>query len=84
MLTNNYTQEEYRNHHVIIPSSSDRGALILGDLNAATDQSLIDSQSVRTIITAASGLDHLQFPSNLTHVVFPLLDVKNERIGEYF
>lgn len=39
---------------------------------------------MRTIITAAAGLDHLEIPAEQTHVVFPLLDVKHENIEAYF
>lgn len=59
MLHNNYTQEEYRSYHVIIPANEKKGELILGDLNAATDQQLIQEHRVKTVITAAHGLEHL-------------------------
>lgn len=39
---------------------------------------------MRTIITAAAGLEHLQLPAEQTHVVFPLLDLKHENIEAYF
>jgi len=32
------------------------GELLLGDLNAATDESLMREHNVKTIITAATGL----------------------------
>jgi hypothetical protein len=35
---------------------------------------------VKTIITAAAGLEHLEIPPEQTHIVFPLLDLKNESI----
>ncbi len=78
MFHNNYTQEEYKSHHVILPADSESGtyALILGDLNAATDPNLMNQHSVKTIITAATGLEHLQIPPEQTHVVFPLMDLK--------
>jgi hypothetical protein len=50
--------------------------LLLGDLNAATDAVLMRDHNVKTIITAASGLEHLQIPPEQTHIVFPLLDLK--------
>lgn len=78
MFHNNYTQEEYRSYHVILQSDSETGygELLLGDLNAATDQDLMQEHNVKTIITAATGLEHLQIPPEQTHVVFPLLDLK--------
>lgn len=84
MLHNNYTQDEYKSYHVIIPANEDRGALILGDLNAATDLELIKTHNIKTVITAATGLDHLKIPSELTHIVFPLMDIKTENIEAYF
>ncbi len=41
MLYNNFTQQEYKSHHVIIPACENVGALLLGDLNAATDLEVI-------------------------------------------
>jgi hypothetical protein len=61
-----------------------RGELILGDLNAATDLELLEQHDVKTIITAAAGLEHLEIPPEQTHIVFPLLDLKNESIETYF
>ncbi len=63
MLLNNYTQQDYKSCHVIIPSNENTGALLLGDLNAATDSDIIKKYNIRTIITAASGLEHIKIPS---------------------
>ena len=86
MFHNNYTQEEYRSYHVILQADPEtgNGELLLGDLNAATDQDLMREHNVKTIITAATGLEHLQIPPEQTHVVFPLLDLKTENIQSYF
>jgi len=56
----------------------------LGDLNAVTDHDVMKKYNVKTIITAASGLEHLKIPPDLTHIVFPLLDTKQENISTYF
>ena len=53
------------------------GELLLADLNAATDTKLLEEHNVKTIITAAAGLEHLAIPPEQTHIVFPLLDLKN-------
>ena len=86
MLHNNYTNEEYKSYHVILPadSHSGYGELLLGDLNAATDAGLMEHHKVKTIITAATGLEHLKIPPEQTHIVFPLLDLKTENIQAYF
>lgn len=64
---------------MILPADPERhaGELLLGDLNAATDQQLMQQHKVKTIITAAAGLEHLEIPAEQTHIVFPLLDLKN-------
>jgi hypothetical protein len=43
MFHNNYTQEDYRSYHVILPADPEAGTgeLVLGDLNAATDSELM-------------------------------------------
>jgi len=43
MFHNNYTQEEYKSYHVILSADPDsgKGGLLLGDLNAATDEELM-------------------------------------------
>lgn len=86
MLHNNYTQDDYCSYSVILPADPQlsTGELILGDLNAATDAELMREHNVKTIITAASGLEHLQIPPEQTHIVFPLLDLKTEHIENYF
>ena len=40
--------------------------------------------NIKTIITAAAGLDHLEIPSIVTHIVYPLKDAKSENIKSYF
>jgi hypothetical protein len=79
MFHNNYTQEQYKSYHVILPADTENGngELLLGDLNAATDEELMRTHNVKTIITAATGLEHLKIAAEQTHVVFPLLDLKS-------
>lgn len=64
MLHNNYTADDYKSYHVILPADTEAalGSLLLGDLNAATDQQLMLEHNVKTIITAATGLEHLHIP----------------------
>lgn len=84
MLVNNFTQKEYKSSHVIVPACEGVGALLLGDLNAVTDLQIINKFNIKTIITAASGLENLKIPSDLTHIVFPIVDTKQENISAYF
>jgi hypothetical protein len=58
MFHNNYTQEDYKSYHVILPADPETGtgAVLLGDLNAATDTELMRTFNVKTVITAATGL----------------------------
>lgn len=84
-MFNNFTsQKEYQSCNVIVEASEGRGPLLIGDFNAATDESILMANSVKTVITAAAGLDHLQIPNSVTHIVYPLQDSKNENIKSYF
>jgi protein-tyrosine phosphatase len=44
----------------------------------------LKANQIKTVITAAAGLDHLQIPGSVTHIVYPLQDVKTENIKSYF
>lgn len=59
-MFNNFTGEkEYECYNIIIPATQDRGPLIIGDFNAATDEEILKEHQVKTVITSAAGLDHL-------------------------
>jgi hypothetical protein len=77
MLGYNYPRSEIRPYHVIISSDPEArtGELILGDVNAASDQTLLQEHRVKTIITAAAGLDQVSVSAEQTHIVFPILEV---------
>lgn len=84
-MFNNFTSEkEYQSCNVIVNKSEGRGALLIGDFNAATDEEVLTANEIKTVITAATGLDHLQIPSSVTHIVYPLQDAKTENIKSYF
>ena len=84
-MSHNY-HTPHQSYHVILPRDTQRhtGALILGDIHAATDPDLLEQHNVKTIITAASGLDQVRVAAEQTHIVFPLSDSKNECIERYF
>ena len=84
-MSHNYHTPQH-SYHVILPSDSQQltGALLLGDIHAATDSDLLEQHNVKTIITAASGLDQVRVAAEQTHIVFPLSDSKNECIERYF
>ena len=76
-MFNNFTAEkEYCSCNVIIPADNDRGALLIGDFNSATDDQVHRKHNIKTIITSAAGLDHLEIPAAVTHIVYPLRDAK--------
>lgn len=50
---------------------------MIGDFNAATDEKVLMANSIKTVITAAAGLDHLEIPASVTHIVYPLQDAKS-------
>ena len=85
-MLNNYTDcsDIYHPCDAILPAGSGMGALLIGDFNSATDSDLLKSHNVRTIITAAAGMEHLQVPPNILHITFPLLDAKTENIHQFF
>lgn len=39
---------------------------------------------MEVVITAAAGMEQVQFDSTVTHIVYPLLDMKSENIARYF
>ena len=78
-MYNNYTDSnvEYQSCSVIVPAYAGAGALLIGDFNSATDGEKLKEHNIKTIITAAAGMEHLQVPPNILHITFPLLDGKN-------
>ena len=85
-MFNNYTEEEptYQCCSVVQAASPGTGALLIGDFNSATDADIIKLHNIKTIITAAVGMEHLQVPANVTHIVYPLLDANSENIKRFF
>lgn len=85
-MLNNYTSSSdiYHSCDAILPATAGMGALLVGDFNSATDADLLKSYNIRTIITAAAGMEHLQVPPNILHITFPLLDAKTENIRQFF
>jgi hypothetical protein len=84
-MFNNYTTEKpYESCNVILPETEQTGALLIGDFNSATDPETLRKHGIKTVITAATGLDHLELPSFVTHITYPLTDAKSEKIHQYF
>ena len=84
-MYNNYTNHgEYECCSVIIPSSDSHGALLIGDFNSATSVPILEQHNIKTIITAASGMDHLKVPPHLHHIIYPLFDTNSENIKRFF
>jgi hypothetical protein len=44
---------------VVIEGVEGRGVLMIGDFSSATDVSMLTAHSIKTVITAAKGLEHL-------------------------
>ena len=85
IMLNNFTcEKEYSSCDVILPGEEGRGALLLGDINSATDEELLSKHDVKTVITTAVGMNHLEIPSSATHIVYPLRDANSENIRTYF
>lgn len=76
-MFNNFTGDnEYQCCNVIVGGKEERGPLLLGDFNSAMNEQIIKFHKIKTIITAAIGLEHLEIPSTITHIVYPLKDSK--------
>ena len=42
------------------------------------------TSSDHTVITAAKDMDHIEFNSSVQHIVYPLVDSKQENIAHLF
>jgi hypothetical protein len=51
--------------------------LLLGDFNAAIDIELIKKFNIQTIVTAAAGFDHITIDPSITHITYPVADLKS-------
>ena len=69
---------------MVQPPGPGSGALLIGDFNSATDGEIIKLHNIKTIITAAVGMEHLQVPPNVVHIIYPLLDANSENIKRFF
>ena len=77
-MFNNFTGEKiYCSCNVVVSAEGERGALLIGDFNSATDEEVHRKHNIKTIITSAAGLDHLEIPASVTHIVYPLRDAKS-------
>lgn len=77
-MFNNYTGEkEYESCNIIVEATQATGPLLIGDFNSATDEETLQAHKIKTVITAAAGLEHLEIPEFVTHVVYPLKDAKS-------
>jgi hypothetical protein len=84
MFNNLLSEKEYECYNVVTAAEEGRGALLIGDFNSATSEEVLKMHSIKTVITAAMGLEHLQIPSFVEHIVYPLQDAKTENIKSYF
>lgn len=66
----------YSPSNIILKATPKDGCLMIGDFNSAIDPENIKLNNIKTIITAASNMDHLQIPKSINHIIYPLLDSK--------
>lgn len=57
--------------------------LYIGDYRVASDLSRLQNHKITHIIIAADGLE-VQFPTLITYKLFPILDVLDQDIIQYF
>ena len=61
-MYNNYTDTtDYQCCSVVLKEEA-KYSLLLGDFNSPTDPSILAKYQIKTIITAAAGLEHLVIP----------------------
>lgn len=75
-MFDNFTGKTYSPCNIILEANAGKGKLILGDFNSAIDPDIIKKNNIKTIITAATNMDHLEIDKSLRHIVYPLLDSK--------
>ena len=83
-MFDNFVQKPYSSCNVIVPATDAKGCLMIGDFNSATDTEKISAHNIKTIITAATNMDHLDIDKSLHHIVYPLFDAKTEAISTFF
>lgn len=65
-MFNNYTESEtYQSCNVVQPAGGGNGPLLIGDFNSAIDPKIIKEYDIKTIITAAMGMEHLKIPTSV-------------------
>jgi hypothetical protein len=52
-------EKEYECYNVVTEAKDGRGVLLIGDFNSATSKEILQMHSIKTVITAAVGLEHL-------------------------
>ncbi|CAK74287.1 unnamed protein product (macronuclear) [Paramecium tetraurelia] len=58
--------------------------LWLGDFTAALDRTLLESKSIKTVLTIATGLDIAYREPGINHKVYHILDSETANIGRLF
>jgi hypothetical protein len=75
-MFDNFVKGGYRSCSIIVPAGGGKGCLLIGDFNSATDGEGIKNNNIKTIITAATNMNHLLIDKSIKHIVYPLLDAK--------
>lgn len=71
------SSSSYSHSNIILKANPKEGCLMIGDFNSAIDADNLKTNNIKTIITAASNMDHLEIPKSIKHIVYSLLDSKN-------
>lgn len=84
-MFNNYTNpQSYECCNEVQAPFEENGALLIGDFNSAIDPLIIKEFNIKTIITAALGMEHLHISPQIEHITYPLLDANSENISRFF
>jgi hypothetical protein len=91
MINNFVERAEYQPSHQVYTHPTTNHAIFIGDIQAALDVPAILAQGITTgthpphaVVTAATGLHHVSYNPPITHIVYPLLDMKSENISKFF
>lgn len=76
--------DDYHSWDLVYTDVSSGSHIFIGDVQAAVDQDFLSMQGIKTVVTAAKDMEHLQYNEDINHVVYPLLDGKQEQISFFF
>ena len=92
MIDNFFEQDSYHSYDQVYFHPETEKSIYLGDMQSALDDDFHRNKGIKTgtplinssVITAAKDMDHIVLNENIQHIVYPLLDSKQENITNFF